>query len=138
MNKFKKLLIYWAPVFIWATVIFLFSANPAIKTSQIHWKDFFIKKTAHVTEYFIFTVILYRAYKSAKLGSNSMFYAILTAIIYAASDEFHQWFTPGREPTIRDVGFDVIGATFAFYFLTLIIPRLPDKYKKLAQKFEIV
>ena len=34
----------------------------------------------------------------------------LLAILYAASDEFHQSFVPGRGPSVIDVGIDAIGA----------------------------
>jgi VanZ family protein len=34
----------------------------------------------------------------------------LIAILYAATDEFHQSFTPGRTPRVTDVMIDAAGA----------------------------
>ena len=39
--------------------------------------------------------------------------AIVLASAYAASDEFHQRFTPGRMPDVRDWAADTIGASIA-------------------------
>jgi VanZ family protein len=39
-------------------------------------------------------------------------------VIYAVSDEFHQSFTPGREPKLRDVLIDTAGSFLGMY-LTL-------------------
>lgn len=38
----------------------------------------------------------------------------LVACLYAITDEFHQSLVPGRSPTIRDLGFDVLGISTAF------------------------
>ena len=46
---------------------------------------------------------------------NAGLLAILVSVIYGASDEFHQGFTPGREPRVRDVVFDTIGAIAGIY-----------------------
>lgn len=39
---------------------------------------------------------------------------IIVACLYAITDEHHQSFVPGRQPTIRDLGFDLLGITTAF------------------------
>ena len=39
--------------------------------------------------------------------------ALLITIGYALTDEFHQSFTPGREPHLRDIVIDGIGAAVA-------------------------
>jgi VanZ family protein len=35
-------------------------------------------------------------------------------LCYALLDEVHQSFTPNRSPTLRDVGFDMLGSGIAF------------------------
>jgi VanZ family protein len=122
--------ILWLPVLLWAMVIFSFSSIPTAHVSEIHWKDFIVKKSAHITEYAIFTVLLYRALLGSGVSrSKSFFYAFIVSICYAISDEFHQSFTPGREPTLRDVGFDTIGASLAILSLWKLLPQLPPKLK---------
>jgi len=106
----------WAPVAAWAVIIFLFSSLSVTPTTEIYWQDFVVKKTAHVIEYGIFAALLYRALRSEGVEKiNAGLLAILVSVIYGASDEFHQGFTPGREPRVRDVVFDTIGAIAGIY-----------------------
>ena len=77
-----------------------------------------IKKSAHVFEYGIFATLLYRALKESGFSKRkAAFWAILTAVLYGLTDEFHQSFTPGREPHLRDVAIDSLGAMTAVYFI---------------------
>ncbi|MDP3888847.1 MAG: VanZ family protein, partial [bacterium] len=61
---------FWLPVFIWAAIIFSFSHTQTIKTSQFFWQDFFLKKTAHFTEYFVFFVLVYRGFRNTTAFSK--------------------------------------------------------------------
>ncbi len=77
-KELKKILNRWLPPFIWAVVIFLFSSYPTTRASEIHWKDFIVKKTAHIVEYAILTTLSYRALKMSgvekkKAGYFSIF-----------------------------------------------------------------
>ena len=40
-----------------------------------------------------------------------MLLTIVCATVYGISDEFHQWFVPGRTADVHDVMADAIGAT---------------------------
>lgn len=102
----------WLPVFLWAAIIFSLSSLPQTKVSEFFLTDFIVKKTAHITEYAILYFLLYRATK------KRLFLSLVLAILYAASDEFHQRFSPGRTPRLYDVfGFDLTGANIAGYIL---------------------
>jgi VanZ family protein len=114
MKNYRKILKYWVPPVVWAAVIFFFSSLASVKTTEIYWQDFLLKKTAHMIEYGVFAGLLYRAFRSSsKTAAEALFLSLLIAVLYAASDEVHQLFTPGREPTVRDVVFDIIGASLA-------------------------
>jgi VanZ family protein len=77
-----------------------------------------MKKSAHVIEYGIFGVLLYRAFRGSGIDrKRSMIFAVAISIMYGVTDEIHQSFTPGREPKIRDVFFDALGASLAVYFV---------------------
>lgn len=135
----QKILKYILPVFMWSLVIFLFSAMPTKSASQIYWQDFIFKKSAHVVEYAILCLLLYRGFLAYKIKSNkAIFFAIFISVLYALSDEYHQSFTPGREPKIRDVGFDTLGSLISMYVVTTIIPKSKGRIKNLAQKLEII
>lgn len=134
-----KLLKFWSPVFVWAAIIFSFSAKPTNPVSEIYWKDFIVKKLAHVVVYAILAIFLYRAFKKEGVDRKKAgYYSIIVAVLYGLTDEFHQSYTPGRDPKLRDVIFDTIGATFAIYGLWNILPKAPSKLKKLAENLQLL
>lgn len=134
-----KIVTFWLPVALWAILIFNFSAHPSAQVSEVHWQDFVLKKTIHIVEYAIFTTLIYRALKNSGVEKKEAgYYAIILAILYASSDEFHQSFTPGREPTVRDVIFDTIGGFLSVYALWKLLPKMPMKLKELAKNLQLL
>ncbi len=112
VNNAQIIIKYWLPVILWSLLIFTFSSMHTVKTTDFYFGDFLIKKTAHLFEYAVLAVLLYRAMLNSNVEKEKAFiFAILIAGLYGLSDEFHQSFTPGREPRIRDVFIDTIGAT---------------------------
>ncbi len=129
--KLKKLLSLWLPPIIWMGLIFLLSSRPTIKTTQIYWQDFLVKKTAHFIEYAILSFLYIRAFLGSSFSRKKTFIlAFLISLIYAASDEYHQSFIPGREPRVRDVVIDSIGALFAIY----VVATKPNWARKWVEK----
>jgi VanZ family protein len=127
------------PPVLWAAVIFTFSSFSTATTSEFFLTDFVIKKTAHVVEYAIFAALIYRALKESGVNKKKAgFYAIAVAAIYAVSDEFHQSFTPGRQPTLRDIIFDTIGATLAIYSIWKLLPKAPTRLKNWAKNWQLI
>lgn len=103
---------FWLPVILWAGVIFTFSSQPTIQTTDFFLGDFILKKTAHLIEYAILAILIFRGLVNSDVNRNkALIFSILIAFLYGISDEFHQSFTPGREPKLRDVIIDTIGAT---------------------------
>ncbi|MCX7928217.1 MAG: VanZ family protein [Patescibacteria group bacterium] len=136
---FKKFIIYWLPVFIWAAIIFLLSSYPTPTTSEINWGDFVTKKTAHVVEYAILATLLYRAIRQTGYDvKKSGYVSIFIAFLYGVTDEIHQIYTPGRTPHIRDVFFDTIGACIAIYAIWNLLPKAPKKLQNLAKKLSLI
>lgn len=112
----KKLKL-WGPVLIWAGVIFSFSSLKINHEAEFSWLDFIIKKTAHVVEYAILYWLLFRAWtqKWQNISKNIWWKVLIMVVIYALSDEWHQTLVLGREGTLRDVGFDSLGALISMY-----------------------
>ncbi len=108
IKKIKNFL----PSLVWMLIIFLFSSRPNFTTGNFDLLDFFIKKTAHLTEYSIlYLLIIYGFIKNKiKINEKIGFYILLFCTIYAISDEFHQSFVYGRTSSIRDVWIDFTGA----------------------------
>jgi len=135
VKKFK----FWAPPAFWAVIIFLFSTLPTVKTFEFYWWDFLIKKSAHIIEYGIFSTLLYRAFINSGVSKKkAALYSILISVIYGITDEYHQGFTPGREPKLRDVGFDTIGAILAIYTIWNLLPKMPKKLRDWAKNWQLI
>ena len=127
-----KLLKYWLPPILWGLIIFSFSSLQVGSSNEIYWKDFVIKKTAHIVEYSILAVLLYRAMIGSDIEKKkAIIFAILIVSLYGFTDEFHQSFTPGREPRIRDVIIDTIGGALG----VLTFCKVLEKYPKWKEKF---
>jgi VanZ family protein len=136
--KVQKITKFWLPVILWAGVIFTFSAFTTVKTSEIYWQDFIVKKLAHIAEYAIFAVLFYRALVNSGAEKKKAGYlAIVSALVYGITDEFHQSFTPGREPMVRDVIIDTIGGSIGIWALWNLLPKAPEKIKVLVQKLSL-
>ena len=127
-----KLLKYWLPPILWGLIIFSFSSLRVGSSNEIYWKDFVIKKTAHVVEYAILAVLLYRAMIGSDVEKKkAIIFSMLIVSLYGFTDEFHQSFTPGREPRIRDVIIDTIGGALG----VLTFCKVLEKYPKWKEKF---
>jgi hypothetical protein len=94
---------------------------PHASLSTILFLHLAIRKSAHVTEYFIFSVLLWRAIRSERNQWQFRWalLAVLIAAVYASSDEFHQLFVPGRSASVHDVMIDVSGAILAQFVIWL-------------------
>lgn len=137
--QLKKFLRFWLPVISWGLVIFLFSSKPTGRASEIHWQDFIFKKTAHVLIFGLFAILLYRAIRQEKVeNKNAGLLSIFLTFAYGVTDEFHQSFTPGREPTFRDIIFDTIGAILAIYLIWNLLPSLPSRLRRLAKDLQLL
>lgn len=74
--------------------------------------EFFIRKVAHFSEYGILGLaILVALYRTTSLrGWKLWMMSVIIACMYAASDEFHQLFVPGRSGRVFDVCVDTCGS----------------------------
>ena len=118
----------------WAAAIFLFSTEvfSGESTSRIiipflRWLlpqtdpetlvrlHFLVRKAAHVGVYFVLSWLVLRGVRGEGSGWRWKWglTALLIAAGYAALDEFHQSFVPGRGWAIRDVMLDSAGAALA-------------------------
>ncbi|SEM96060.1 VanZ like family protein [Ligilactobacillus sp. WC1T17] len=80
------------------------------KVGYYKFIEFFIRKLAHFTTYFLLGSFLYLAVKNKLSAWVAIMLAVLAALGYAASDEFHQMLTGGRTPLFQDVMLDGMGA----------------------------
>jgi len=88
---------------------------PGIAPETISGLRFVVRKFAHVTEYAVLFLLCFRALKLTRPGSFPVMAipALLIAVTYAATDEWHQTFVPSRAGAISDVMIDACGALCA-------------------------
>jgi len=131
---------YWLPAIVWACVISSLSTDsfssqhtsayilPALRwifphaaPETLELMHAVIRKTAHLTEYFILGIFLMVGLR----GQNREWklkwaiWAIVIAAGYASLDEFHQSFVPSRTASPWDALLDTAGASIAQLFLWL-------------------
>lgn len=89
-----------------------------------------IRKGAHFSVYLILGILTSNALCISDVPlKKQILYALAISILYAASDEFHQSFVPGRGPSIIDVGVDTGGAIVGI-FIYQGIRRLINKNRQ--------
>jgi len=91
----------WAPVVLWAAVIFAFSSVPDLGTGLGTW-DLVLRKIAHACEFAVLGALLLRALCEERT-------ALAAGVAYSISDELHQHFVPGRVGSPLDVLIDSLG-----------------------------
>jgi VanZ family protein len=99
----------WVPVVLWAGLIFAFSSVPHLGTDLGTW-DTVLRKCAHVTEYAVLALLLYRALEHELA-------AFLVGVAYAVTDEIHQAFVRGRHASPFDVSMDAAGLALGLLLL---------------------
>ena len=139
MKKFLKEHYRILLVLAWMLVIFLFSATPGDESSKQNQlvieiltalginiegtfgelASFVVRKSAHMSEYFILCVLIYNAFKDKLKGVKTYLCPLALSFLYACTDEFHQYFVPGRAEAFKDVMIDTTGA--AIFILGLFI-----------------
>lgn len=89
-------------------VIFAFSAQPSESLPDFNRLDRLVKKGGHMLGYALLAVSYWRG---LEWDGRRRPMAWLFAVLYAATDEFHQSFVPGRNASLWDVViFDSLGA----------------------------
>jgi VanZ family protein len=91
----------WAPVVLWAALIFTLSSIPDLGTGLGTW-DLVLRKLAHLAEFAVLGALLVRAVRREPA-------AIVLGSAYAASDEVHQAFVDGRQGSPVDWTIDTVG-----------------------------
>jgi VanZ family protein len=131
----------YGPLIIWAALIFIGSTDllsgantggvlvrpvlwlfPHASEKAVTIYQFVMRKTGHLTEYFIFAILAARAFRtsSRELLRQRWFWAsLLLVVAYSISDEFHQSFYPSRTASIYDCMIDSVGGLLALDLLEI-------------------
>jgi VanZ family protein len=107
---------YAPPVAVMA-LIFWLSATPDL-SSGLGSLDLVLRKAAHIAIFALLWLTFARATSWRRPVA-----ATVAALLYAASDEYHQTFVQGRHGTPVDVAIDAIGMGIAAFAWTVAARR---------------
>lgn len=139
MNKNKKM-ISWIMLIAWMGIIFFMSHQPGeVSSSQselvlkifsflgIELNQYFgelatfvIRKTAHFSEYLILFLFVYNVSRFYFTTKKARLYSIIFVFLYASTDEFHQYFIPGRNMAFKDVLIDTSGGVIGYLIMKIV------------------
>lgn len=153
MRAVTKRIIYGVLLLAWMVFIFVMSAQPAKQSAQLsgglvtevveiiypnfeelsetkqttvtYNTTFIVRKAAHFSEYFILGVLCFmiaNTYRNYKFAVRTLS-AVIFCVLYAVSDEIHQYFVAGRACRFLDICIDTAGSIFAVVLLAAILHR---------------
>ena len=105
-----KRLWVWTPALLWAAVLFAVSSRPTLP-ADLHGG---LDKIAHFGAFAVLGLLLARGALSWRMPIG---WPVLFGLLYAASDELHQAFVPGRFPDSADWVADALGVAAGCLFL---------------------
>jgi VanZ family protein len=101
----------WGPAVGVMAVIFIASSIPSAQMPRFNVWDVLVKKGGHFMGYALLAALYMRGLAFGRRATRRDWgAAVLLAVLYALTDEFHQRFVPGRGATLMDVGIDTAGA----------------------------
>jgi VanZ family protein len=101
----------WGPSLVLMLTIYILSSTPSDEMVDFGMYDFLIKKGAHMAGYGLLALGFLRGLGYQR--KHHILIVLLLVFLYAASDEFHQSFVPGRNASLLDVLIDTFGAVVA-------------------------
>ena len=110
----------WAPVLLWAGLIFTLSSVPDLSTGLGDW-DRLVRKLAHAAEYAVLGALLLRA-----VGREPV--ALALGSLYAVTDEVHQSFVEGRHASPVDWAIDTAGVALGILVLSRATSLRSDEW----------
>jgi VanZ family protein len=119
---FSKPAFRWLCVVLWMSVIYAFSSQAhsgEITEEVLGDLNVPIRKCAHMFEY----AVLFGLTRWASISIRRPTFivpgmlAFVICVFYAATDEWHQSFVPGRSGQAKDVAVDMAGALIAAFLV---------------------
>jgi VanZ family protein len=104
---------YSGSVTVWVLELLVNFLHIAVPPRTLEALHLLLRKIAHLCEYSIFAVLVYRSLEAQHPRSwraKPALWACLVAGLYSLTDEYHQSFVPGREAALSDCGLDTVGA----------------------------
>ena len=119
----------WGPALLMMVVIFVSSNTPGDDLPSLGWWEDVFTNGGHALGYALLAAALVHGLTEQRSVSiPTLALAVLLAIAYGVTDEFHQSFVPGRSPDVKDVVVDGIGALIGVaVYRALRLRRTPQR-----------
>lgn len=93
----------------------------SVKTQWLARSSHYVRKLAHFTIYALLGSLIFLACCKRRLSSGKcLVWAMVLCILYAITDEWHQYDVPGRGAQLSDVLLDSLGAIIGILFMYII------------------
>ncbi len=97
-------------VALWMALIFTLSSVPDLRSGFQPLWDLVLRKIAHAGEFAVLAWLVFRALRKHDVSLTiAGAWSVVVTVVYAASDEYHQTFVPGRNGSLLDVAVDSAG-----------------------------
>lgn len=110
----------WGPAAAWAAVLFFLSTLPGVDHAPYLFSG--EDKVAHFGLYAVLGAALVWGRHRAD-ASPPAWFLVMMGIAYGASDEWHQSFVPGRDPSWGDWTADIAGVLLGYWAISVIFRR---------------
>lgn len=117
----RSVALRWAAAIAWMGVIFLLSSRPDLPNFAPGLPGF-EEIGGHLTAYGVLAGLLWWALRGSGVRYPAT-WALALAVVYGATDEFHQSFVPGRTMSVSDLIVNLIGASVVLLVVTLLQAR---------------
>ena len=122
----RRFLVYILPILAYAGLIFFLSSRSSLPAPRFPGFD----KLAHFGEYAILGVLFSRALGGYGVRPRkAVLITIGLCLLYGASDEIHQMYTPRRQADLLDLVADVLGGS-AGAMTWYLLRRSPERGEK--------
>ncbi|HPI38806.1 MAG TPA: VanZ family protein [Ignavibacteriaceae bacterium] len=119
LEKHKIYLVY-SPLFIYWIILFIATSLPTVSIPSFDISD----KVQHWGAYLVLTVLFNLTIsfqnKSELLKKYHYIFTVIIVTIYAAFDEIHQYFIPGRSCELLDFFADVLGLISGLFIIFIL------------------
>jgi VanZ family protein len=118
-NGLVRFVIFKLPALTYMALIFYSSSGPVTSPTLNEIPDYYLHSLGYSLLCVLVFWALHEGLKVSK-GLGGYFLPILITVLYGISDEFHQSFVPVRDPEVKDVLSDSVGALLGIVFVIVL------------------
>lgn len=96
----------------------------SVSHTTLNFFNSFIRTLAHLTEYAILALLVYRTWGGRNRCGwrpHLAFWCVAIAALYSVTDEYHQSLTPTRVASAFDCAIDITGAAFGMLLANVVV-----------------